>query len=657
MISFWLCTLALAVPSLMIRAAILRSRCSGRFALTLSYLTGVCQDFFIAFEQVVLVFALRLALPVWMSPYLFWVALIFSTLLQLHVAFDAFLFRKASIRMELSFLKLIDDARFFWDSAKEKKIFRFLPAALCFCALPGLTYWLFWHQMLNDFFTLNAGILGLMLGGIGLLGALLLPNKLAYATNQIAFQHQVAACQKGWRRPFRGQDQGDLDQLIRKEFPPNYEKGGFLSSEYPLLKYTQGFKGDKQLELAVEKGERPHIVFLFLESFRARDVGVLGGQHGVTPCFDALAKKGFLFSDFYANSVRTSRSVLSSLFGIPSDVDASEVAQRSDTPFIGLPQLMHEAGYATGYLHNGPIQFENQDDFFKSQRYQTIIGKEDILATFPEAPANSWGLPDEYLMRYAVDFLEANKDQPQFLTLFTISNHHPWNIATGKEPPPLDQTLSQGYRNYLTTFHYTDACLGFLIDELRRRQLMENTVFFIMGDHGYPMGEHDNYVEQRYLYEENIRIPLLIYAEGRMKNPCRIEAPASQVDLVPTVMDLFNLHGFNLSIGHSLVRKAHERRIFFHNPYVFRNFGCRRGRYKFVYTQLSREVELYDLKDDPDEQHNIAGRERQRVQEDLAAVKEYYRAFRRLYREKRLAPTEALHLDVDETKRSFVEDF
>ncbi|MEM7175865.1 MAG: sulfatase-like hydrolase/transferase [Chlamydiota bacterium] len=548
--------------------------------------------------------------------------------------------------MELSFFKLVDDARFFWDSAKEKRIFRFFPAALLFCLFPAVAYWGIWeHLGGGELFTMHCFGVGFLLGAIGLLGALFLPKKLAYATDQIVFQHQAWQLRKGWQCLFQRKDRGDLDALIKKNFMPKNEKVGYLSSEYPLLKYTHRFKGERVFDVTIGDQEKPHIIFLFLESFRSQDVGVLGGKYGVTPQFDRLANKGVLFSDFYANSVRTSRAVVSSLFGVPSDVDASEVAQRTDTPFIGLPQLLKEAGYAAGYLHNGPIQFENQEAFFKSQDYQTIAGQDDILRMFPEAHANSWGLPDEYLVRYTVDFLEKNRDQPQFLTLFTISNHHPWNMRTGHNPPKLPDQIGRAYGNYLTTFHYTDACLGLLVKELEKRCLNRQVIFFMMGDHGYPMGEHENYIEQRYLYEENIRVPLLIYAKDRIHQPQVIKAPASQLDLVPTVMDLLGLHGFNLSVGSSLMRTIDSRLVFFHNPYVFRNFGCREGRYKFIYTHLSHEIELYDLQKDPAEKHNLAAREPSLVGKYLSAVKGYYRAFFRLYGEKRLAPTETLSLE------------
>ncbi|MCB1068086.1 MAG: sulfatase-like hydrolase/transferase [Simkania sp.] len=640
MIAVWTFLFLLAFPSLCVRFTILHRKLPLRFSVLLSYLTGACQDLFVAFEQLLLFVAFKTLFP-FLNPYLFWIFIVLASILQLHILFDAFLHRNSAIRMEISFLSFIDDARCFWDSAKEKKIWRFLPGAFVFLALPVLVYWGYWNHL--EALSLRGGWIqdGLILGIIGTLGFLLLPKKLAYATDHIVFQHQMWFLQKLYRFFKRKKDRTDLRFLVRESFTPQNEKRSYPSSEYPLYKHTYGFSGEKTFNLKLENGEKPHVIFLFLESFRSKNVGCLGGEHGVTPHFDRLASEGILFSDFYANSVRTSRSVVASLFGVPSDVDASEQAVRVDAPLVGIPDLMKSAGYKASYIHNGPIHFENQDVFFQNHGYETVLGREDILHKFPKANTTSWGLPDEYLMQYSAQWLKKHDKDPQFLTLFTITNHHPWNLPSHCEPPSLPAELNATYRKYLSTFHYSDASLGLFVDLLEEQGLLEKSILFILGDHGYPMGEHDsNYFEQRYLYDENIRVPLLIYAKGRIAEPKVISSPASQLDLVPTVMDLFKLHGFNHSIGSSLLRKTKDRRVFFHNPYVFRNFGCRINHYKFIYTRLSQEVELYDLEDDPEERRNIARENRMLARECLHHVKDYERLFHRIYAEKSLVPTE-----------------
>ena len=394
-----------------------------------------------------------------------------------------------------------------------------------------------------------------------------------------------------------------------KNFKSETEKSHTPSSEYPLYKYTQGFTGEKVFELKQDSEKKPHVIFLFLESFRSQNIGCLGGEYDLTPHFDRLAKEGILYTDFYSNSVRTSRSVVSSLFGIPSDVDGSEAAAQTKTAFIGLPQLLKEAGYQSSYLHSGPIEFEKQDLFFDLHQYDHILGHKVLQKRFPDAESTSWGIPDEYLMKYAASYLEERRERPQFLTLFTITNHHPWTLPLHAKPPKLPSHLSKTYRNFLSTFHYTDACLGLFMELLEKKGLLEDSLLFILGDHGYPMGEHQNFAEQRYLYEENIRVPLLIYGKGRVISPLQHPVPCSQLDLVPTLMDLLDLHGFNLSIGSSLMRQ-----------------------------QSRQELELYNPEKDPHEKQNIAQENPEMARQFLRSLKDYERLFRRLYSEKRIVP-------------------
>lgn len=547
--------------------------------------------------------------------------------------------------MEVSFFSFLNDARFFWDSAKEKKVWRFIPGALLFLLFPLLTYWYCWEGLRDLRFQTDWLVFGGSLGVLGALGHFVLPKKLAYATDHILFQNELWYVKKLLRFIKRKNDRTDPGYLVGVHFENENEKKHVPSSEYPLFKYTQGFTGKKVFDLRINSNETPHVIFLFLESFRSNNVGCLGAKNGATPHFDRLAKEGILFTDFYANSVRTSRSVVSSLFGLPSDVDASEAAAQTNIPFTGIPQLLQERGYQTSYLHNGSIEFEKQGDFFDLHGYEVIHGQEEIKKAFPNVHASSWGIPDEYLMHYAADFLEKNKDIPQFLTLFTISNHHPWVLPTHYDPPTFPAEISRIYRKYLNTFHYTDACLGLFIEHLREKNLLQNTLLFILGDHGYPMGEHDNFIEQRFLYEENIRVPLLIYGEGRIIQPQIVQTPSSQLDLVPTLMDLLGLHGFNLSIGNSLLREVRERKVFFHNPYVFKNFGCRFGKYKLIYTRISQELELYDLEKDPGEKENIASENVILAQNLLHSVKDYKRLFHYLYGEKKIIPEEFFFSD------------
>lgn len=561
--------------------------------------------------------------------------------LQLDILFDAFLYKGARIRMEAPFFAFLTDVKCFWDSAKEKGLGTFIPIAIGgFFALVVALFFLAWN--IDYTFSWGIVIFALFSAVVGIGGILLLPKMVAYAIDNVVLTQEIWILRKLFAKLTKKSRLHIAKKVSKNElFTPKCEKATPISPSYPLLKFTHEFVGEKAFNIQLQKEEQPNVILLFMESMRARDIGVLGGKYNVSPNFDRLSKEGVLFTNFYGNSVKTSRSVTSSLFGVPSDVTSSEVSNSVGRPFISLANILAEEGYHTAYLHNGDLSFENQQQFFSYYGFEELIGKDHILATYPDAPVTSWGTPDEYLMNYASDWLvkRASLDKPLFATMYTITNHHPWIIPEGFTPPPLPDDIDERYRRYLSTFAYSDAALGTFVKNLRESGLSKNTILCVLGDHGQPMGEHhDNFVMQRYLYEENIRVPMLILADGHLEKPCQIDEVASQVDLFSTVMDMAGIRGLNHTIGTSLVRNVPDRQVFFHNPYMYRFYGTRKGDYKLIHLRASQQVELYNVTQDPDERHNIEGEHPDVVRALLNDIDHYNLLFRSIYENKLFSP-------------------
>lgn len=337
--------------------------------------------------------------------------------------------------------------------------------------------------------------------------------------------------------------------------------------------------------------DKPHVIFVFMESFRAKDISE---EH--SPHFWALREEGIYFSHFYANAVKTSRAALASLQGV--------------APFLSAQ------GYATAYLHNGSLSFEGQRELFTYLGFQHLMGRNELLNAFPDALGNSWGIYDEYLMEYAAQFLEKNAHQPchqpTLMTLATITNHHPWT------PPPGKESKKTNREKFLQTFTYSDAALGMFIQRLKEKGLYEKSLIFILGDHGQPMGEHsDNPLAQSGLYEENVHIPLLILGKGRIFS--RISnSLGSQVDLLATLKDLLGYPS-----PQSLLREGGKKIAFFHSPSGRGYLGCREKNDKYILITSTHNEMLFDLEKDPNEQRNIAKEHPEKVKKYREAVKAY----------------------------------
>jgi len=304
--------------------------------------------------------------------------------------------------------------------------------------------------------------------------------------------------------------------------------------------------------------------------------------------------------------------MLASLFGIlPRFSHGSVLASDPDMPLVGIPDLFRRRGYRTAYFHNGSLAFDAQDRFFPRHGFDEMHGREKIRGAFPSAPETSWGVYDEYLMPYVVDWMwqQDQEGVPSFLTVLTMSNHHPWQAPPDYLCPDPGPAAEGEYGRFLRSFSYADWCLGLFWDLLKKKGLEERAIVFILSDTAQPMGEHDrNYNLLKDLYQENLHIPLLILAEGRIAAPKRVECIGSQVDLLPTVMDIFQMEGVNHAVGTSLVRRVEDRTVFFNNPFLLGYWGLRRNDRKYVLSTDMGKGVLYDLGSDPGETEDLASR-------------------------------------------------
>jgi phosphoglycerol transferase MdoB-like AlkP superfamily enzyme len=606
---FWLLPpilLRLVIPFLSLTAHDLDS---GLFGKVSGFLVGIAQDLFIAVQVIFLSFLAQRMLK--RSRWVFAAvnAILIAGVLSYLVS-DFLLCWKTGMRMNLSFLEYARAAACFVSSFQAMGPWALwlglgivvLYALACYRCFKG------GRSIPRPSFKIVAA-LGSFLVGVPVASALISPGSMYYSDNAIfALQHswflQAASREKtrGWRDAENRSP--SLQEFSRAEV---FER---IDPAHPLLKRTITFKGDRLFDLALKPGARPHVVFLIMESFRAADIGVLGGKHGVSPRFDGLSAKGILFSRFHANGIQTSRGELASLFGIlPPFSLGSETASESDMPLVGIPDLFRRRGYRTAYLHNGSLAFDNQDRFFPRHGFDEVHGREEIRSSFPSASENSWGIHDEYLMRYAVEWMrkQDQKGEPFFATMMTMSNHHPWQPPPEYSCPEPNSGVEGEHGRFLRSFSYADWCLGLFWDLLKENGLDQRTIVFILGDHGQAMGEHNRNFDLRVdLYQENLHIPLLILAEGRIPEPEVVDCIGSQVDLLPTVMDIFQMQGVNHALGTSLMRRVDDRIVFFNNPYLRGYWGLRKNGHKYVVHTDTGKGMLYNLDSDPGETKDLA---------------------------------------------------
>ena len=103
--------------------------------------------------------------------------------------------------------------------------------------------------------------------------------------------------------------------------------------------------------MQVLRTERPNVVLVLVEGFTAQAIETLGGEAGVTPCFNALCQEGICFDNCYANSFRTDRGTVSILSGYPAfpSLSVMKMPQKSSA-LPSLARSLKRVGYSTSFL-------------------------------------------------------------------------------------------------------------------------------------------------------------------------------------------------------------------------------------------------------------------------------------------------------------------
>jgi arylsulfatase A-like enzyme len=220
----------------------------------------------------------------------------------------------------------------------------------------------------------------------------------------------------------------------------------------------------------------------------------------------------------------------------------------------------------------------------------------------------------------ALKFVDRSPREKFFIFCWSNQTHYPFEpSADQSEIDFLKGDKSWGAMwwdlgRYLNAVHEADAQIGRLLNELRRRNLSENTLVIITGDHGEGMGKpHAYYGHSGKLYQEDVNVPLIIWSPAIFKASARSNVIGAHVDLSPTVLDFLNLPQPPGWEGQSLMSPAHRNRAYFFGSADEYLLGVRDGNFKYILNTTADRDELYDLSQDPTEQNNIAHQQREQT--------------------------------------------
>ncbi len=297
---------------------------------------------------------------------------------------------------------------------------------------------------------------------------------------------------------------------------------------------------------------RYNLVVIHLESFAAFKSGTFGNRLNATPHFDAIAKDGLLFTNFFVPEVPTARSVFEMLTGIP-DVNPTTTASRN--PLVVNQHTLVNAleGYEKYYFLGGSATWGNIRGLFA----HNIPGLHIFEEGDYDAPqVDGWGVSDVVLFDKAHRAFR-DETKPFFAFIQTAGNHRPYSIPEdhpGFELAQVDAAaLAENGFDGIAAYNglrYLDFSLGAFFAKAREAPYFKNTVFLMYGDHGNPSTQQTPWEQ---LLLTGYHVPCVIYAPGLVKGGRRIDFTASLPDSLPTALSLIGVPYLNTALGRDLL--------------------------------------------------------------------------------------------------------
>jgi arylsulfatase A-like enzyme len=380
------------------------------------------------------------------------------------------------------------------------------------------------------------------------------------------------------------------------------------------------------------------VVLISIDTLRRDHMSLYGYPRRTTPGLEALARESVVFEDAVSTSSWTlpaHASLLTSTAPAVHGATSSKVGLPASLP--GLPRVLREAGYFTQGIAT---------HVYLSKEYGFGEGF-DRLRYLPDTRA-------EEVTDQAIRFLEGKGDSDFFLFLHYYDPH--WHYDP---PPPYDRAFDPEYQGSATgiwwdfkerdassidskDLHhiralydgeilYTDREVERLIQEMKRIGVFENALVVVTSDHGEEFLDHGAWEHQKTLYEEQLRIPLLVKLPGSTSSAGRVKGQVSLVDVAPTVLDVLGIEAPESFEGRSLLDasrtgEAAELEAWAETEHTLdgsRKFAARRGvageKAIFTLKPEGLAVDLFDLAKDPRESERLDPGARVRAFEEKLA--------------------------------------
>jgi arylsulfatase A-like enzyme len=401
------------------------------------------------------------------------------------------------------------------------------------------------------------------------------------------------------------------------------------------------------------------VVLILADDLGWTDLGCFGSDFYETPHIDRLAKEGMKFTQNYSACTVCSPSRSALLTGkYPARLHVTDwiPGQMPDNPKLLVPDwtkflpltettianVLKSAGYATasiGKWHLGGEEYYPEKHGFELNIAGTDKPNPSTYIAPWKIATLTEGKDGEYLTdrlgEEAVKFIERSKDQPFFLYLPHFAVHTPIQgrpdlVEKYRRKPKAGLTHTNV--QYAAMVEAMDATVGHIRAKLEELKLADRTIVIFVSDNGGRVPTTSNKplrVGKGSAYEGGVRVPLIVHWPGVTKPGSVSEVPVITMDLYPTVLEMCGLPLTSKVDGLSLApllrggERLERDAIFWHYPHhqhyqlggSMPYSAVRSGDFRLIEFLDDNHVELYNLREDIGEQHDLAASQPAKTEE------------------------------------------
>lgn len=352
----------------------------------------------------------------------------------------------------------------------------------------------------------------------------------------------------------------------------------------------------------IEKPAEINVLLITLDTTRADRLGCYGYDKAETPNLDFLANNGVRFENVYCQVPLTTPShctILTGTYPLFHRVHNNGL-YRLPPQMETIAEILSKRGFETAAF---------VASFTVDSRFGLDQGFKVYDDTFVEDQAfkalNSERKAEKVYQSFA-QWLENRQSGLFFCWIHFFDPHLPY-----EPPPPYQAKFSE--RPYDGEIAYMDKYIGKIIEILRSKDLLSKTLLVLAGDHGEAFGEKEERGHGIFLYDETLKVPLILYAEKYLPQGLVIKSRVRLIDILPTILDFLNLPIPQEVQGVTLLPYIQGKRKKDLSTYIETYFpqenygwspliGVIDGDWKYI---KAPKEELYNLRDDPHEERNL----------------------------------------------------